>query len=71
MRFLKLRGIVYHGRYHFTSHIVSTEQKVWYHDGITTRNLCTGEEKLVNISDLELRKCKNRDLVLAIYAQTI
>jgi hypothetical protein len=71
IKILKLRGIVYHGGYHFTSRIISSKQEVWYHDGITTRNLCTSEDKLVNISDLQLRRCRNKDLVLAIYAQTI
>jgi hypothetical protein len=70
IKILKLRSIIYHGGYHFTSHIISANQHVWYHDGITTGSLCTRDGILVNISDT-IKKCRNKDLVLAIYAQTL
>ena len=37
---LSLRGIIYHGDNHFTSRVFSSEGKVWFHDGITTKNKC-------------------------------
>jgi len=35
---LDIRGLIYHGDFHFTSHIIGTDDMVWYHDGITTRS---------------------------------
>jgi len=68
---LKLKGIVYHGGYHFTSRIVTADQQVWYHDGITTGQTCIQDGILANITDERIKRCKNRDLVLAIYAQDL
>ena len=34
IKILNLRGIVYHGGYHFTSRIISSDQQIWYHNGI-------------------------------------
>ena len=69
-KILKLRGIVYHGRYHFTSRIVSSKQDTWYHDGINTGKKCIREGSLVNLSNDTLRVCRGRDLTLAVYAYT-
>jgi hypothetical protein len=33
---LKLRGIIHHGNFHFTSRIIANDGKIWYHDGIAT-----------------------------------
>jgi hypothetical protein len=66
---LRLRGIIYHGSYHFVSRIISNEGKVWYHDGITTGSRCTSEGNISSISDQKLKDCKKKKLVLAIYAQ--
>jgi hypothetical protein len=65
---LNLRGIVYHGQHHFTSRIVSSNKQLWYHDGITTGNMCINDGLLAGISDDGLRQCRERDLVLAVYA---
>ena len=68
---LKLKGIVYHGRYHFTSRIVTADQQVWYYNGITTGQTCIQDGILANITEDRIKRCKNRDLVLAIYAQDL
>jgi hypothetical protein len=65
---LQLRGIVYHGGYHFTSRIVSAGQHIWYHDGINTGKTCLRDSILGNLTDNKLRQCRGRDLVLACYA---
>ena len=72
IKVLKLRGIVYHGGYHFTSCIVTSEQHIWYHDEINTGKICVRDGTLGNITDdgLRLRVCRGRDLTLAVYAQT-
>ena len=65
---LQLRGIVYHGGYHFTSRIVSAKQDIWYHDGINTGKICLKDGIVGNLTDNQLRVCRGRDLVLAVYA---
>jgi hypothetical protein len=70
IKILKLRGIIYHGGYHFTSRIISTNHQVWYHDGITTGSSCTKDGTLANMSD-KLQKCREKNLILAIYAQML
>ena len=62
---LQLRGIVYHGRYHFTSRIISSEQDIWFHDWINTGKMCPKDRIVVNLTNDHLR---GRDLVLAVYA---
>jgi hypothetical protein len=71
IKILKLRGIVYHGGYHFTSRIVSSEKKIWYHDGINTGKICLRDGILGSQTEDRLRVCRGRDLVLAVYAQKL
>jgi len=33
---LDVRGLIYHGNFHFTSRIIGTDGIVWYHDGGVT-----------------------------------
>ena len=71
IKILDLRGIVYHGGYHFTSRIVTSDQQIWYHDGINTGKICLRDGLLKSQSKDRLRVCRGRDLVLAVYAQKI
>jgi hypothetical protein len=66
---LYLRGIVYHGGFHFTSRIISSEGDIWFHDGIDTGRNSENDGHMSCISDIQLRTCRGKDLVLAIYAQ--
>ena len=68
---INLRGIVYHGGYHFTSRIVSSKQQIWYHDGINTGKLSLKDGILGSQSNDKLKVCRGRDFVLAVYAQKI
>jgi len=68
---LDLRGIVYHGQYHFTSRIISSQKQVWYHDGMTTGKTCSYDGQLNDMQDNNLRKCRQRHLTLAIYIQKL
>ena len=68
---LTLRGIVYHGHYHFTSRVISRQKKVWYLDGISTGNSCIDDGSLDDLCDNELKSCRSNGLVLAIYAQEL
>jgi len=71
MNTLVLRGIVYHGDNHFTSRIVSLDNQVWYHDGMTTGRLCASDGLLNDLCDNDLRMCREKNLVLAVYAQSL
>ena len=66
---LTLKGIVYHRSFHFTSRIISDDEQVWYHDGITTGKVCIQDGKLGNITESKMKQCRCRKLVLSIYAQ--
>jgi hypothetical protein len=52
-----LKGIVYLGGFHFTSHIVSSDNTVWFHDGITTANICIKEDILKAFNSTDLTLC--------------
>ena len=71
IKVLNLRGIVYHGGYHFTCRTVSSEQQMWYHDGINTGKSCLMDGILGSQSEDRLRVCRNRNLVLAVYVQNL
>jgi hypothetical protein len=66
---LKLRGIVYYGNFHFTARIISPDDIVWYHDGMTTGCMTEREGKLNDIAYDALLNCRGKKLALAIYAQ--
>jgi len=66
---LSLRGIIYHGDNCFTSRVFSSEGKVWFHDGITTKNKCIEDGQLDDKSNNDLRYYEDEELVLAIYSQ--
>ena len=62
-----LRGIVYFGSAHFTSRIFM-DGKVWFHDGITTKQKCFDEGDFYEFSNQELLECNEKFAVLVIYA---
>ena len=65
---LYLKGIVYYGENYFTSRIITKDGKIWFNDGITTGGKSIEEGHLSTMADKNLRKCKGKDLVLAVYA---
>ena len=68
MKVLQLKGMVYHGGFHFTSRIISSDGAVWFNDGMTTGRQCEKDEHLETMSGRKLMKCGGKKLVLAIYA---
>ena len=66
---LNIRGLIYHGDFHFTSRIIGIDGNVWYHDGITTRSRCENEGDIDKFSSKNLLKCRGKDLVLVVYAR--
>ena len=66
---LDVRGLIYHGDFHFTSHIIGTDGMVWYHDGMTTKSSCKNEGHFDKFSSRKLFKCKGKKLILVVYAR--
>jgi len=62
---LNVRGLIYHGDFHFTSRIIGTDGIVWYHDGMTTGDSCENEGDLEKLS----LRCKGKKLILVVYAR--
>jgi hypothetical protein len=66
---LDVRGLIYHGDFHFTSRIIGTDGIVWYHDGMTTGSRCESEGDFDKLSSRNLLKCKGKKLILVVYAK--
>jgi hypothetical protein len=64
---LHLKGLVYHGGYHFTCRIIDESGNIWFRDGITTGRMSTREGQIGSISQPNLQECKNKQLCLVIY----
>jgi len=66
---LDVRGLIYHGDFHFTSHIIGNDGMVWYHDGMTTGSSCENEGDFDKFFSKNLLKCKGKNLILVVYAR--
>ena len=64
---LHLKGLVYHGDYHFTCRIIDESGNIWFHDGMTTRRISVKDGKFGTVSQLNLKECRNKQLCLVIY----
>jgi hypothetical protein len=40
---LDVRGLIYHGEFHFTSCLIGTNGSVWFHNNMTTGSRCENE----------------------------
>ena len=65
-----LKGIVYLGGFHFTSRIITSDNNVWFHDGIETGRSCHKVGKLNDFNGSSLLDCAGRKARLIIYAMT-
>jgi len=63
-----LKGIVYYGGFHFISRIITSDNKVWLHDGIETKDRCQYDGKLDTYNDSELVTCNNKYARIVMYA---
>ena len=59
---LDVKGLIYHGDFHFTSHIIGTDSFVWFHDGMTTGSSCENEGDFDKFSSINLLKCKGKEI---------
>jgi len=62
-----LKGLIYFANFHFTARIITSDQLVWYHDGIETKNSCIYEGSLCLLKD-RLQKAYDQNVVFVIYA---
>jgi len=68
---LDVRELIYHGDFHFTSHINGNDNKVWYHDGMTSGSTCENEGDFDSFSTKKLSKCKGKRLLLVVYVRGV
>ena len=66
---LKVRGLIYHGNFHFTSRIIGTDGIVWYHDGITTGSTCENEGDFDKFSNQKIMTSKGKSLTMVVYSR--
>ena len=57
---LDVRGLIYHGNFYFTSHIIGNYNNVWYHDGMTTGSTCENKGDFDSFSTKKLLRCKEK-----------
>jgi hypothetical protein len=69
VKLLDIRGLIYHGDFHFISCIIGTDGMVWYHDGITPRSSCEKEGDFNKFSSKNLLKCRGKNSILVVYAR--
>ncbi|KAJ6549428.1 hypothetical protein DFH09DRAFT_1502328 [Mycena vulgaris] len=68
-RILLLRGVIYFGNIHFTSRIIGSDGRVWFHDGIGTGRACVDENYLDSHRPAFLQSCRGRIPVALVYAE--
>ena len=66
---LRVRGLLYHGDFHFTSRIIGADGTVWYHDGMTTGGTCENEGDFDKFSTKKVMKSKGKYLTMVVYAR--
>ena len=66
---LDVRGLIYHGDFHFTSCVIGNDNNVWYHDGMITGSTCENEGDFDSFSTKKLLKCKGKRLLLVVYGR--
>jgi hypothetical protein len=64
-----LKGIIYHGRFHFNSHIITTDKKVWFHDGMSYGSNCIYEGNLSEYLSNDLLKRTQYKSCLLLYSK--
>jgi len=67
----RLKGIIYHGGFHFNSRIITLDNNVWFHDGMTYGKNCIDEGELNNYLSDDLSKRTEYKSCLLVYAKTL
>ncbi|KAF8337236.1 hypothetical protein F5887DRAFT_890768 [Amanita rubescens] len=58
-------NIIYFGDSHFVARVISNNDMVWFHDGLTTGHNLIYEGMLNN--NLSLNQCSGKNAIAAIY----
>ena len=61
---LDVRGLIYHGDFHFTSHIIGIDNKACHHGGMTTGSTYENEGDFDSFSTKKLLKSKGKRLYM-------
>ncbi|KIJ22350.1 hypothetical protein M422DRAFT_81099, partial [Sphaerobolus stellatus SS14] len=64
---MKLGGIIYFGGAHFTSCIISQDNRVYFNDGLSTGRQCIYEGSFTSLSTQDLWIKDGKQAVAAIY----
>jgi hypothetical protein len=62
-----LKGLVYHGKFHFTCQIRYESGNIGLHDGMTAGRITIKEGRFGSVSQPDLKWCGNKQLCLVIY----
>ena len=65
---LPIHGLIYYYSAHFVVHIISPDGKVWYHDGIETKQQCVQEGYLADFTEASLNFQDSKTCVGVVYA---
>ena len=68
---LYVKGLIYHGDFHFTSCVIETGGIVWYHDGMTTGSSCENEGDSDKMSSRHLLKCNRKKTDLSCVCKSL
>ena len=68
VKIFHMKGIIYHGGFHFTSRIIKQNGTVWFHDGQMGRE-CILEKHVKHFKTIELSNCNEREACLVVYTQ--
>jgi hypothetical protein len=66
---LHLKGIVYHGDFHFVCRVFADTGKIWFNDGIRTGRDSVEDGWLGRVSQPNLNMYQNKQACLIVYAQ--
>lgn len=67
---LHLRGLIYHGDFHFVSRTVCLDGTVWFHDGMVTRDSMERDGTIRHLNTgKKIWTCRGKNLTAVIYAQ--
>ena len=66
---LDVKGLIYHGDFHFTSDIIGTDGIIWYHDGMTSGSNCKNDGDFDKFSSNDLLNYRGKKLILVVYAR--
>jgi hypothetical protein len=66
-----LKGIIYHGGFHFNSRIIRPDKSIWFHDGITCGKNCINEGSLKEYISDDLLERNHYKACLIVYAKDI